>query len=427
MHGCLLRLERPGEPRSYLVDLRFYKRGDAKAAVCLLAMSQGVGHYIKEVGEAVQTKLSPESKKLAHQHIYFQLASECEKVRPGNHPIFTFPTDRDGNDFDVVCDSHSSFSPAAFGCTLTVDLSSSAEQPDLREYKVEPEYRTKADAKAAVACLAAEQDVIELLRFQGQPPPVGYKYFWELYHGNTTAVSTKRKEPEDEDSIAAGDKDKRQRVDPIDGQEEGELSSSPCNHCVSSPDILVRIGNMKRNRKGSWKKHSASGSSGLVSLGSSSHTGSLTDSSQYGNRGVRNSMAPYGGSHVSGVGGASASFNLSYGHVPLPTSGYHLPPPPTTTSFQQQNPFISSQFASDVVHSTSPRDPSSSDYFQGRRVIPPPPLVPYGSYPQYPHMHNGPYPTLTVYGHIPNFPLLPLQPAPPSDHASPPNGKRFSQ
>ena len=99
MHGCLLRLERPGETRSYLVDTRFYKRADAKAAVSLLAMSQGVGNYIREVGATVQAKISHHFKMLAHQHIYPRLSTECEKVRPGNRPIFIPFTDRDGGRF----------------------------------------------------------------------------------------------------------------------------------------------------------------------------------------------------------------------------------------------------------------------------------------------------------------------------------------
>ena len=96
VHGCLLRLERPGECRSFLIEPRFQKRGDAKAAVCLLAMSQGIGNYIREIGAATQTKPSHHFKTLAHQYIYPQLVSECEKIRTGNRPIFTSDTDRDG-------------------------------------------------------------------------------------------------------------------------------------------------------------------------------------------------------------------------------------------------------------------------------------------------------------------------------------------
>jgi hypothetical protein len=102
VHSCLLRLERPGTCKSYLVDTRFYRRGDAKAAVCLLAMSLGVGNYIREVGVSVQEKPSHYLKQIANQYIYPQLASECEKVRPGNRPTFTPNTDRDGKNYISV-------------------------------------------------------------------------------------------------------------------------------------------------------------------------------------------------------------------------------------------------------------------------------------------------------------------------------------
>jgi hypothetical protein len=233
VHGCLLRLERPGQCRSYLVDARFYKRGEAKAAVCLLAMSQGVGNYIREVGAASQTRLPDHLKILAHQHIYPQLGSECENVRSGNRPIFTNYTDRDGGIRISIFSPHSFSSTyaVAFGCTLEVDLSSSAEQPDIREYKVEPEYRMKADAKAAVACLAAEQGLFELLRFQGQPAPEGYRSFWELHNGPPVIEPPKRKEPHEQDGVPSSGKNKRQRVDAPDRQ-EGELSIVLCSKLI---------------------------------------------------------------------------------------------------------------------------------------------------------------------------------------------------
>jgi hypothetical protein len=92
----------------------------------------------------------------------------------------------------------------------------------MREYKVEPEYRTKADAKVAVACLAAEQGLFELLRFRGQPPPAGYKKFWDLHHG-PSVIPLKRKEHEDLDGVVPGVTSKKQRGDPTDSQEGGSL------------------------------------------------------------------------------------------------------------------------------------------------------------------------------------------------------------
>jgi len=96
VHGCLLRVDRPGESKSYLVDPRFVKRADAKSAVCLLAMSQGVGDYIRAVKQEAEQRLSPERRKLAHEKIIPSLTVECNKVRPGNRMAFVFMQERDG-------------------------------------------------------------------------------------------------------------------------------------------------------------------------------------------------------------------------------------------------------------------------------------------------------------------------------------------
>jgi hypothetical protein len=202
-------------------------------------MSQGIGNYIREIGAAAQMKPSHHFKTIAHQYIYPQLASECEKIRTGNRPIYSSDTDRDGEEdsFIISGQLYSLISALAFGCTLTVDISPSAEKPDVHEYKVEPEYRTKADAKAAVACLAAKEGLFELLRFRGQPPPPGYKPFWELHNETSVTGPLKRKEPNDQDGAPSGSKSKKQKSNTPESL-EGELSSysvlvlilsSPCN------------------------------------------------------------------------------------------------------------------------------------------------------------------------------------------------------
>jgi len=60
---------------------------------------------------------------------------------------------------------------------------------------VNTEYRNKADAKAAVACLAAEQGLVDLLRFRGGPLPSDYTPFWEAQtKGNGDYYVAKRKD-----------------------------------------------------------------------------------------------------------------------------------------------------------------------------------------------------------------------------------------
>lgn len=96
MHGCLLRIERPQESRSYLVDSKFPKRADAKSAVCLQAIFQGVGDYIRDIAQELENRITPNMKRWAQESIFPNLGSEMSKANPGTHPQYEFPKDKDG-------------------------------------------------------------------------------------------------------------------------------------------------------------------------------------------------------------------------------------------------------------------------------------------------------------------------------------------
>jgi hypothetical protein len=98
VHGCLLRVEHPSESKSYFVDPIFAKRVDAKAAVCLQAMSEGVASYIRGVGEAVNNKVTHSMRKWANEHVFPTIGLESHKINPGRGPTFTFEKERDGMD-----------------------------------------------------------------------------------------------------------------------------------------------------------------------------------------------------------------------------------------------------------------------------------------------------------------------------------------
>ncbi|KAI0739634.1 hypothetical protein C8Q80DRAFT_1124013 [Daedaleopsis nitida] len=158
LHGCLLRLERPGEVKSYLADARFAKRSEAKGAVCLLAMSEGVGEYIRNVGKAIEDKLSASTRFHINNTLLPTLTSEYRKVRgPGLSPTFEYELDGD-----------------ACGATMTIALAPEPTPQQVQKYTVPAEYRNRADAKLAVVLHAVEQGAIEFLRFKGKPPPPGY-------------------------------------------------------------------------------------------------------------------------------------------------------------------------------------------------------------------------------------------------------------
>ncbi|KAJ6632559.1 hypothetical protein B0H10DRAFT_1977804 [Mycena sp. CBHHK59/15] len=172
LQGCLLRLKRPGECRSYLVDPQFSAQRDARCAVSLLALSQGAGKYIREIGAAVEAKVTPEMRGFTLKVVFPTLAAEAQRIG-GGAPHFEYTTTED-----------------AHGCKLLVHLTSKGD--DIREYVIPTEYRSKGDAKVAVAYLAAERGIIDLLRFDGQPiPPGQYPAF--TFHEGVPQVPPKQK------------------------------------------------------------------------------------------------------------------------------------------------------------------------------------------------------------------------------------------
>ena len=90
-------MERPSECRSYLVDPLFPKRADAKAAVCLVAMSQGVGDYIRGITDELENKVSMEIRQRVLEGIQPLLQTEYSKIWPIKHPsIYDYTRDKDG-------------------------------------------------------------------------------------------------------------------------------------------------------------------------------------------------------------------------------------------------------------------------------------------------------------------------------------------
>jgi hypothetical protein len=103
VHGALLRVTRPGECRSFLVDPRFAKRADAKAAVCLAALSEGIGAYIRSLSAAAEAKISPEIRRRAIEQILPLLITEYAKIWPAKLPeMFDYFKERDGSECHIV-------------------------------------------------------------------------------------------------------------------------------------------------------------------------------------------------------------------------------------------------------------------------------------------------------------------------------------
>ena len=191
---------------------------------------------------------------------------------------------------------------------MKVDISLSASTSDIREYNAPSEYRTKADAKAAVACMAVQQGVIELLRFRGEPPPADYTPFLAARSSemsNNQRFSNKRKEP-DEDDYAEGpaesqDRKKRKKNNKGGRNTQGNpgypmeavMAGRPIHALPRRPpDAASGIGNRNSSNNGSWMKPHVFGSSGLGSIGGSAQPGRSMSQFRPGPRNGGDSTSP---------------------------------------------------------------------------------------------------------------------------------------
>ncbi|KAH9984915.1 hypothetical protein BJV77DRAFT_1086925 [Russula vinacea] len=158
-HGAVLRITRPDEVHTYMVDPQFPKRADAKNAVCLAALAAGVGAYVRAVSEALETKITPLERSLAYDSILPALTAEYAKFWPDKLPeMFEYTKDRD-----------------ACGCIMTLKLTEEPNAREQRSWTISANFRNKNDAKVAVVNRAFERGALEFLRFRGESPPKDYK------------------------------------------------------------------------------------------------------------------------------------------------------------------------------------------------------------------------------------------------------------
>ncbi|KZT60521.1 hypothetical protein CALCODRAFT_515312 [Calocera cornea HHB12733] len=175
-HGCLLRVEHRNDSFSYLVPLAFAKRSEAKAAVCLLAISQGLVDILEEIYGKNQRESAYGS---GNGYV------RTFKAEPGQL-IGTLSSNE--KDFGEICLEAIGAELRAFraGASPRIDLQQSdsggytarlevfVDRTNRRVYTSPGDYRTKHDAKLAVSTLAVERGVLEFIRFRGEPVPHGY-------------------------------------------------------------------------------------------------------------------------------------------------------------------------------------------------------------------------------------------------------------
>ncbi|PPR02679.1 hypothetical protein CVT24_002101 [Panaeolus cyanescens] len=388
LYGCILRLRRPEETQTYIVDPQFPRRSDAKPAVCFLAISQGVGDYIRKVKEELDNRISPERRKLANEKLYQILSAEAKKIRPGNLIEYSYEQDRD-----------------AFGCKLQTDISASGK-PDIREYRVPPEYRVKADAKAAVACHAAESGLVDLLRFRGEPLPSDYTPFWEALLAGSNIYLPKRKQVEREADPDAKDRKKRKKGAFSASPEPGEIIEDTRTK-GSDPSRRLNNTNTKtppKGMRGYGRKPHVSVPSALNPTNAFASNSHLTAKEHSGNRNrgsypVRSPPPQPRHPTVPPPMPSSCPPPPHTGHIPQPAmasppSAHPYPsyPPPTTYSnYQPPHAYPADPHAYAPYPSQPPPPagygpvPGHSPYYSSSALPPAP-------YPQYGHYHYGGYP-----------------------------------
>ncbi|KAG5636299.1 hypothetical protein H0H81_008498 [Sphagnurus paluster] len=315
--GCILRVDRPGESRAYVVDPMFTKRSDAKAAVCLSAMVQGIENIIKAVSAQIENKLTPELRSFAHNKIFPALGLNT----PGMTYTFKFHMDID-----------------AYGCTLTVCTGSSEHK-----YSVEPEYRTKADAKVAVALAAAERGLLELLRSCRKRQPVAHQGFGhDREQSEPVFTSTQKKRKADDDNSgekAEVNKARKKRKKGNKGKESTDAVA-----LVEGHPFLAEVAS--KGGKGSGKRPAiAQGQSPKPSTQPIPKSGPLEPETYERSQVAPSSSGlplrpprPPPGHDRSQVASSSSGLPLRPPPPPPPPSGHNLPPRPRPLPYDIYGP-----------------------------------------------------------------------------------------
>ncbi|KAF8172830.1 hypothetical protein K438DRAFT_1981312 [Mycena galopus ATCC 62051] len=205
LQGRLLRLKRPGECRTYLVEPQFSSQKEAKAAVSLLALSLGAGKWIRETRAAAEARITPAMRRFAVESMFQALATEARRAS-GIAPRFEWHTD--GDAFGALLEVN--FTPPVDGVHTT--------RTDARCYEVPAEYCSKPDARIAVALLAVQQGIIDLLRNGGQPLPPDQPPAFSIQNGQY-ALAPNPSDPPTAEKKA--NKKKKKRKDGGGGESEG--------------------------------------------------------------------------------------------------------------------------------------------------------------------------------------------------------------
>ncbi|KAG6863557.1 hypothetical protein C0991_005059 [Blastosporella zonata] len=145
----------------------FPRRQDAKTAVCLLAISQGVEEYYRLAAREIANVITPELRAFANE----QILPLLNEAPPSVTHTFAHPIDRNGMSLSRFTQQLLISVTLAYGCTLTVGIGNQEI-----DYPVEPEFGSKADAKVATLLQAAKNGLIESIYHGCTPPEFGARW-----------------------------------------------------------------------------------------------------------------------------------------------------------------------------------------------------------------------------------------------------------
>jgi len=279
---------------------------------------------------------------------------------------------------------------------MTLELSSSPT--DIRTYTAPPDFRTKADAKIALACLAAEQGAVEFLRFRGNPPPPDYQTFHATLSSGMADILNKRKGREDD----GPQERKKSKMGANEGErhvsflETKDEATSRFNVGYTSRPYQSR--DTRPGNHNGWKNHHGPGSSGFGAISRPSQ-GPPISQIRSGGRPVNNSTLTYG------IAGPPLPPAFPTAQSPGPQAPAMLPGPPRAGPVILGNPgsHHSLMPGHGRLRQSGPQvEPPRPDPYAPR-----PPVEPFSQAGPYSVSPYGPAPLMTGYYPL-NTPPCPI-------------------
>ncbi|KAJ3861083.1 hypothetical protein EV359DRAFT_84673 [Lentinula novae-zelandiae] len=174
-YGCVLRIEPPpsdSDPKhaqTYLVEPRFSKKAKSKVGVCIQAMSESVGSFLrayvpdtKITSPGINSLVTLEMQRFVNEIMWPALEAACREVSPGAAITTQYPRS------------------AGIGCVIkivvpplpsrTSGVVSNPSSSVSHTYSVPPVYSSRNDARISLVCEAGKR-MQQFIKSRGAPSP----------------------------------------------------------------------------------------------------------------------------------------------------------------------------------------------------------------------------------------------------------------